>query len=106
MAARGQKPTFRLVDRMSAMGPKFGSRTSCRIIVEKRARRATSIEQCQKSLAETLRLRLGLGTGVVAANQPASVVRTVPTPIPAVVHPTPIRPDVTHANRAVVGSVA
>jgi hypothetical protein len=50
-------------------------------------------------------LRLGLGTGVVAANQPASVVRTVPipTPIPTVVHPTPIRPGVTHANRTVVG---
>jgi hypothetical protein len=50
-------------------------------------------------------LRLGLGTGVVAANQPASVVRTVPipTPIPTVVHPPPIRPGVTHANRAVAG---
>jgi hypothetical protein len=48
-----------------------------------------------------------LGTGVVAANQPASVVRTVPipatAPIPTVVHPTPMRPGVTHANRTVVG---
>src|SRR5271167_1640761 len=65
----------------------------------------------QKSPAETRGLRLGLGTVVVAAYQAASVIRTVPipttvhirTPIPTVVHPTPIRRGVTRANRTVVG---
>jgi len=37
---------------------KCGSRTSSRINVGKRARRATSIQECPKSLAETRRLRL------------------------------------------------
>jgi hypothetical protein len=62
------------------------------------------------------RLRLGLGTGVVASNQPASVVRTVPipigaaiptvvrpTPVPTVARPTSVRGDVTHAGRTMVG---
>src|SRR5258705_7868647 len=102
----------------TTLSAKCGSRTSCRISVGRRARRATSIEECPKSLAETRRLRLGLGTGVVAANQPGSVVRTVPipttvptptvhiptvVPTPTVVHPPPIRRGVTHANRTVVG---
>jgi hypothetical protein len=56
-------------------------------------------KSAQKSPAETRRLRLGLlGTGVVAANQPASVVRAavVPTVAAAVL-------TVVHANRTVVG---
>jgi hypothetical protein len=74
--------------------------------VEKRARRATPIEEWPKKPGRNAALALrASGTGVVAANQAASVVRTVPspTPIPTVVHPTPIRPGVTHANRTVVG---
>jgi hypothetical protein len=52
--------------------------------------------------AEMRRLLLGLvGTGVAAANQPASVVRT-----PTVVHRTPRRTGGTHADRTVVAVVA
>ena len=76
------------------------------------------LKNAQKALQKRGACALGLGTGVVAANQPGSVVRTepihttVPTPTvqiptvvptPTVVHPPPIRRGVTHANRTVVG---